>query len=129
MTRDEAKQLLPIIKAFSEGKSIEFKDAYGRWAGEVFPNFSGNPGNYRIKPESKYRPFANAEECWEEMMKHYPFGWVKTKNGIYTNILIVNSDEANAVTGLSDMCCGFNDMFQDYAFYDGAPFGIEESEG
>ena len=117
MTRDEAKQLLPIIKAFSEGKSIEFKDAYGRWAGEVFPNFSGNPGNYRIKPESKYRPFANAEECWEEMMKHYPFGWTKTKDGNYYPITSVDSND------------DFKSLFNISTFIAGQPFGIEESEG
>ena len=44
----------------------------------LFPskdNRDWNKFDYRIKPE--YRPFANAEECIEEMKKHVPFGWVK----------------------------------------------------
>ena len=27
--------------------------------------------------ENSYRPFKNDDECWEEMKKHEPFGWVK----------------------------------------------------
>lgn len=27
--------------------------------------------------EPSYRPFKNQEECWNEMLKHEPFGWVK----------------------------------------------------
>ena len=26
--------------------------------------------------ELEYRPFENIKECWEEMLKHQPFGWI-----------------------------------------------------
>ena len=86
MTREEAKQLLPIIQAFAEGKTIEVY--YGEdqgWHTMVItnPKFDLKPSQYRIKPEPKYRPFKTKEECWNEMLKHQPFGWVKSKDKGY----------------------------------------------
>ena len=47
-----------------------------------------NNTEYRIKPEQKYRPFANVEECWQELLKHKPFGWVKEKYSDRYNLII-----------------------------------------
>lgn len=128
MTREEAAKLLPIIKAFVEGKQIQCKVSDGKggeWVNTFHPTFDVENFDYRIKPESKYRPFKNAEECWNEMLKHQPFGWVKEKCGIYTNVIIVNPDEASVTTGISDFH-SFGDMLKDYTFTDGTPFGIKE---
>lgn len=83
MNRKEATELLPIIQAFSEGRVIEFSsitDVSKAWR-EVtdFPIGMIKNFKFRIKSEPKYRPFKNAEECWAEMLKHHPFGWVKDK--------------------------------------------------
>ena len=90
MTREEAKELLPIIQAFADGNTIQIKKE-GDWL-EVGENtevyFSESPSDYRIKPESKYRPFKTQEECWNEMQNHHPFGWIK-RNGKYVNITLV----------------------------------------
>lgn len=79
MTREEAKELLPIIQAFAEGKTIQVKGPDNRWYDYEGKNcklkFDSRVQDYCIKP--KYRPFKNAEECWQEMLKHQPFGWVK----------------------------------------------------
>ena len=77
MTREEAKNLLPIIQAFAEGKTIQLF-TNGIWEGAENPSFE-ELSRYRIKPEPKYRPFKSQEECWTEMLKHQPFGWVKSK--------------------------------------------------
>lgn len=80
MTREQAKELLPIIQAFAEGKDIqiatagEWKDVDESW--EIL--FTEPPHCYRIKPKIKYRPFKSQEECWNEMLKHRPFGWLKS---------------------------------------------------
>ena len=66
MRRNEAKELLPIIQAFAEGKTIQVKAIDGMWYDdEDMLKFNSSPQNYRIKPEQKYRPFKNAEECWQ----------------------------------------------------------------
>lgn len=31
----------------------------------------------------KYRPFKGIEECWEEMMKHEPFGWICPRTSLF----------------------------------------------
>lgn len=117
MTRKNAKELLPIIKAYSEGKKIEFLNSGDKWELLTAPSFDSEPFRYRIKPEPKYRPFKNAEECWEEMKKHQPFGWIIDVNGKYyhnINLLGKNTD--------------FNYLFKIHTFADGTPFGIKEEE-
>lgn len=84
MDRNQAKDLLPIIQAFADGKDVETKTGSG-WMSIENMSFAGKPDSYRIKPEQKFRSFANAEECLQEMLKHQPFGWIKAKEGVYFN--------------------------------------------
>lgn len=67
MTREEAKILLPVIQAYSEGKPIEIVDSLGKWHELYAAAFDDDPKKYRIKPSPKYRPFNNAEECWQQI--------------------------------------------------------------
>lgn len=88
------KELLPIIQAWLDGKKIQFyieSWPEGRWEDEDNPSFDCLSEFYRIKPESNYRAFKNEEECWNEMMKHKPFGWV-CSNGMKKFINIVSQD-------------------------------------
>lgn len=123
MTREEAKELLPIIQAFAEGKTIQVKALDGLWYsgedGKCEINFNADPQKYRIKPEPKYRPFKNKEECWQEMLKHKPFGWIEDKEANeYFNVqCIASGDKAiDLYTRLLKRC----------VFIDGTPFGIKE---
>jgi hypothetical protein len=123
MTREEAKQLLPVIQAFSEGKCVQTKTGSG-WVNMENMSFAGKPKAYRIKPEPKYRPFANAEECWQEMQKHQPFGYTYDRvNGIRDCITKV------ATTGVSydspTVVISFEEIFDNFVFADGVPFGIK----
>ena len=111
MTREEAKQLLPIIQAYADGKTIQVW-ANDTWQDEEYPSF-GELSLFRIKPEPKYRPFKDMEECWQEMLKHQPFGWIK-RNGKYVNITLVSGESS------------YDDSFKSFTFADGEPFGIKE---
>ena len=128
MTREDAKQLLPIIQAFSEGKCIQTKTGSG-WVNMENMSFAGKPKAYRIKPESKYRPFENAEECWQEMLKHQPFGWIKN-GGYWYNIINTGGmsvkiiDTRGAIATLY-----FSDLLAHYRFADGTLFGVKTEEG
>lgn len=130
MTRKEAKDLLPIIQAFAEEKVIQsrhIKSGSSLWYEVETPNFDNNDFEYRIKPEQKYRPFANAEECWQEMQKHQPFGWVKmkdTESGYYILKGIANQ----VVIGLNETPFSYKKVFEDYIFADGTPFGVKVEE-
>ena len=128
MNRKEAAELLPIIKAYAEGRIIEFSsitDVSKAWR-EVtdFPIGMIKNFKFRIKPESKYRPFANVEECWTEMKKHQPFGWVKDKkDGYYVLITAVDNGDYMSLSGNSGW--SFYSLMKDYTFTDDIPFGIK----
>ena len=123
MTREEAKQLLPVIQAFADGKTIEFLNARNMWEELEDVLFCREPKYYRIKPEQKYRPFRNVEECWQEMQKHQPFGWLKdTDTGGY--IIISELDEDIEISGNNGW--DYVGLMTCYTFADGTPFGIKE---
>lgn len=218
MKRQQAKELLPIIQAFAEGKTIQYYMG-ASWI-DVSPDgavdFNDNPSNYRIKPdenqlpikdgdimmtmgkrafitngkidndgcpcahcginlhhdftigttihgwtsslcipaseeakkelfdkmakagykwnakalklekiEPKYRPFRNKEECWNEMLKHQPFGWVKhtSSNEYFYSILEVVDGGCVFVYG---PMVPFDEVYEFNTFADGTPFGIKE---
>ena len=130
MTREEAKQLLPIIQAFAEGKAIESRCIKGYkslWYDDEDPSFD-NDLEYRLKPEPKYRPFANAEECWTEMLKHHPFGWLKGDKCFYTIVSVSNIDVSMANVSGDIVTLYFSDVMEDNTFVDGTPFGVKVEE-
>lgn len=127
MNRKQAKEMLPIIKAFAEGKDVEiFDKATKMWKTAMLPHFDCDSKNYRIKPGVKYRPFANAEECWNEMLKHQPFGWVKDRNG--SKFVIENVDSRGFVEVYDEGTCNFKEVFENRTFADGTPFGVKVEE-
>lgn len=129
MNREQAKELLPIIQAFAEGKAVQTIDKNGEWINCLYINFEFNssPNSYRIKPEPKYRSFKDAEECWQEMQKHQPFGWLKHKEE-KENYLILKITDSRIL--MIDVCeevtfFDYNETFKQYTFADGTPFGIK----
>ena len=127
MTKEQAKALLPFIQAFSEGKTIQFK-SNGKWVDLDSASFMLTPERYRIKPESKYRPFKDATECWQEMLKHQPFGWVESsKTGAKYEIQCLKRGGGGKIYSYDDIFfSNFEEFFEDYKFADGTPFGIKE---
>lgn len=77
-----------------------------------------------------YRPCKNKGECWEEMLKHQPFGWIRNKktNNLY-NLSNIYKDEDEGVTKIAteDFLLTLSDLFDSFVFIDGTPFGIKES--
>ena len=124
MTREEAGRFWPIIKAYAEGKQIEVKDHKGVWSNIECPDFDLDADYYRIKKESKCRPFENANECWEEVVKHQPVGWIKSSTGILCNVLEI--EQSGIVT--KNSISGYATAINDFVFADGAPFGIKEDD-
>ena len=121
MTREEAKELMPIMQAFAEGKEIEMIMSTGKWG--TTDLFCPDSYEYRIKPEPKYRPFKTQEECWQEMHKHPDFGWV-IRSGVYLNISGVYCDTIYTLEDSNGI--HFDYAFLELIFTDGAPFGVKE---
>lgn len=82
--------------------------------------------------EPSYRPFKSQEECWNEMQKHQPFGWLKSKNnGRYRCIgEVLGSDNSEivciALSTSESLLRRSGALFDEYTFADGTPFGIKE---
>ena len=126
MTREETKRRAELYSALADGKAIQVQNPVtSKWEyldinkiGEFKEEL-----NYRIKPEPKYRPFKSQEECWIEMLKHQPFGWVKE----------ISSEMLYLINGISNMSIvimedinSFKEAMNIYEFKDGTPFGIKE---
>lgn len=124
MTREEVKNLLPVMQAFAEGKEIQYVNSEGRVSDKetMFDDVS-YAFRYRIKPEPTYRPFRDTEECWEEMQKHQPFGWIKATYGHFE---ITGIKKVGVCFGLGNNCHGYEYTFTNFLFADGTPFGIKE---
>lgn len=124
MTREEAKELLPIIQAYAEGKVIQYRHkSRSTWYDLDSGQFNCDMYYYRIKPEPKYRPFKTQEECWNEMLKHQPFGWVKE---ISTEMLYLINGMTNTSIVTIENINSFEEAINIYKFKDGTPFGIKE---
>ena len=126
MTREEIKKMLPILQAFVDGKTIESRCIKGDkslWYDDEDPSFD-NDFEYRIKLEPRYRPFKDAEECWNEMQKHQPFGWVNY-NGYRANIAAVMGSAITFVNN-KGYTLFFQQAFEGCTFIDKQPFGIKE---
>ena len=128
MNRKEAKELMPIIQAFAEGKTIQYYDSLidiADWEDCENPNFENLTYKFRIKPEPTYRPFKDAEECWQEMLKHQPFGWVKST-------LFKDFDLVQRVTTLyveiNRDIIDYKDALDKFTFADGTNFGVKVEE-
>ena len=125
MTREEIKRRAELYSALAEGKTIQILNMEGNWVDVEVKKLNYIPETlkFRIKPKSNYRPFETQEECWNEMLKHQPFGWVKEIscemlyliNGI-SNISIVIMEDINS----------FKEAMNIYEFKDGTPFGIKD---
>ena len=124
MTREEAKQAAEVMMAYAEGREVEYYDVIDEcWDSSGDLGFNWFDTKYRVKPEPKYRPFKSKEECWNEMFKHQPFGWVKE----------ISSEMLYLINGISDMSIvimenidAFKEAMNIYEFKDGAPFGVVE---
>ena len=131
--KGEIQRLMPIFKAMEEGRTIQVKegnnwiDIDGDEDGLSVYSLKHYQSWFRIKPEPKYRPFANSEECWAEMQKHQPFGWVKlkdTESGYY----ILKGIASQVVIGFNETPFSYKKVFEDYTFADGEPFGVKVEE-
>lgn len=135
MTIEETKERIAVMQAYVDGKQIQGECSDGKWVYVPEPSWSINE-NFRVKPEPKYRPFKDAVECWLEMLKHQPFGWVKAIANIpelHNISAIFPSAEFPVLLGIDlegdearEYSLKLSEMYDLYTFVDGAPFGVKE---
>ena len=135
LTREEAKRRAELYSALAEGKTIQvlFDCEWSDINIDAFKHIYSQY-KYRIKPERKYRPFKTQEECWSEMLRHQPFGWVKSKDKGYFHLigLVQWASELEDVmitfATSEQLARSSHSLFEDYIFADGTPFGIKKEE-
>lgn len=120
---------MPILQAIVDGKTIQHKTINREWYDTNVASLDHLVTyykDYRIKPETTYRPFKDAEECWTEMQKHQPFGWVKTGESIRRLITLVDVDRIQI--GNQNLNWTYAQVFKAFIFMDGQPFGVKVEE-
>lgn len=136
MTKEDIAECIKVMQAYVEGKQIQYVDSETEdWADIESPIWNWDTYDYRVKPEPKYRPFKNADECWQEMLKHEPFGWVviiENNLSIKYNIQALVQDGVKSTAVLTDDVMSekfpFEGVLQKFTFVDGTPFGIKKEE-
>ena len=131
MTKEEAFDKIRSFKSLLPAASDEIDDIL-----DAISEESSNKETNSKDDTTGYRPFKDAHECWNEMLRHYPFGYVK----IYDERNDDN-DEYYSIQSLGDygdyrICLynyasgklSYDYMFDDFRFADGTPFGIKNSE-
>lgn len=134
MTREEAKRRAELYSALAEGKTIQYKSDHDEWVDLKMDLMCGiaESYKYRIKSEPKYRTFKSQEECWQEMLKHDEFGWVKSKTrDANKHISNIEKDIEGNVWFVAASFSGIEkyspkQMLDYFVFMDGEPFGIKE---
>lgn len=133
MDREQTKKALPILQAFAEGKIIQWTDPddyHSEWidmSADELEEYQilNYPEDYRIKPMPKCRPFVNIEECWQEMQKHQPFGWV-IRNNVRKIIVAEVLSDGVVLHNQSGSYYDFEEANRILTFVDGTVFGIKE---
>lgn len=137
MTKEQAKEFYPILRAYAEGRIIECRtkpssvkgaDVLNDWT-EMKEIEYWNNIEYRIKQQSeaKFRPFNTEEECRQEIRKHEPFikyKVIESSKDVYLIIQRIKTDGIETDVERLD----FETAFEWFTFADGTPFGVKEEE-
>ena len=133
--KNDIKRILPLLQEMEEGKTLQIKTRNG-WI-DVDADKDGVNIDYllndgitvRIKQEPKFRPFKDAEECWNEMQKHQPFGWIKPKDDDVVNkFMLIDALRNEGIAVRTNIRFNYQELLQYYTFADRTPFGIIEEE-
>jgi hypothetical protein len=137
ITRDQATKVIPLLKAFAEGKAIQ-KYINGKWKYIDIISLTdlyASIKNYRIKDTSStivYKPFIDKTECIAEMQHHKQFGWIKHKDEQRYYSIVEIMDNQLLLVGTSkfsgrvcDFEFNFKEAFNHFRFLDGTPFGVK----
>lgn len=128
MTKEESQNAIKVMQAYINGEKIEYTYINDDkvWYLINLPTWNWDKYKYRIKQKPKYRPFKDAEECWAEMQKHQPFGWVKGKTDglLYLITAIVSKNDIRVDEVFLSLDC----IEESCTFADGLPFGVKVEE-
>ena len=129
MTKEDIKKFMPLMQAMLEGKTIQrhLDDMGWVYTDKIFERERVQLD--RVKADAKNRQCNAKEEYWNEMQKHEPFGWLKSKkNGSFCCIGEVSWSDAFRDVHITystneSLAHSTISVFNEYTFADGTPFG------
>ena len=87
------EEMIAVMTACKEGKTIQCANAGNDdWEDWSHPSWNWNRFDYRVKPEPKIRPYANAKEFIAAAKEHGPYVY---HIGQYSIVRIVDDNGAN----------------------------------
>ena len=133
--KNDIKRILPLLQKMAEGKILQINTMNG-WIdvdadkdGVNIDYLLNNGITVRIKEEPKFRPFKNAEECWNEMQKHQPFGWIKPKgDDVVNKFMLIDALRNEGIAVRTNIRFNYHELLEHYTFADRTPLGIIEDE-
>lgn len=124
------KEMIEVMSAYKNGKQIEwFDDILGEWKDTKNPMWDWEHIDYRVKEESKYRPYKDIEEMINDFCERSgakrskmgePFIWIKHKNGKDKHLITGVYDEG---VYNSSVYLELEEMLRDYCYLDDSPCG------
>lgn len=130
------EEMIKVMQAYSEGKTIQCKEVndndYDAWY-VCNPAWDWANYDYRVKPESTYRPYKNLEEFKKDIVRKYGSEfehifehrniWLKSKYTEYIGQIISLTTDNVFVDGNYN---SWKTVFNNYTYLDGTSFGIKE---
>ena len=116
MNKKEANNLWPLMKAYSEGAIIEFREKPElSWIEASYPDFLKH-NEYRIKPQPKLVPFTFEDN------KLFRDKWIYSKINEFPGVLRILSYN-NSNVHIEFRAIGYSSLLRDCEFEDGSPCG------
>lgn len=108
----------------TEGKEIKYGDDMKCFTEHEYREISAEEIlSLKLTESTTYRPFRTQEECWQEMLKHQPFGWIKRP---YGELFCIDKVLNNRIEFCRTSCKFEGCIDLKFTFPDGTPFGIKE---
>jgi len=127
------EQMIEVMQAYKEGKKIQCKPKAGNlWCDEVDPLWNFFVSDYRVKPDSKYRPYKDTEEMIADWKKRFnkttatysmPLIWVTNHK-----VNSVITDYAKYAVMVSGTFQSLETLYEECIYLDGSPCGKKETE-
>lgn len=130
------EEKMEVMKAYTEGKLIQSKAVIGEhWCDDTKPTWDWNHFEYRIKPESKYRPYKSQEELLtdfcvknenEKIASIFGGLWLKDKETGAEYLVNALNGVGSFDIKLSETWFTYEQAFEKFVYLNDTPFGIKE---
>ena len=125
MNREQAKEIIPIIQAFADGKTIQSRIVGSdEWYDATDCGFNFLDFEYRVKPDSSYRPYETQEEVIRDLERHKPYNFVRAKHNYYLAAITFVGPTTMFGVNIDGDSYSFEKAFDKFVWPDGSPFGV-----